>query len=286
MMLSRPLGATGLNVSALGLGAGALGDERLSDSDAEALLRTSLDLGITLIDTAVSYGVSEQRIGRFLTPALRERVVLSTKGGYSAAGAPDWTPEAIALGIEQALVRLRTDRLDIFHFHSCPLEVARRDDLLEALARARTAGKIRVAAYSGENEALAWAVACGHFGSVQCSVNLFDQKPGVDFAQVGVLAKRSIGNAPWRFVERPAGDYAETYWERMKAMQLDPSPLGWDELAIRFAAFAPGVSCALLGTSSPAHLMTAARSVEGGPLNPETLARVRARFDPRWPGQV
>ena len=117
-------------------------------------------------------------------------------------------------------------------------------------------------------------------------MQLFDQKPGVDFSKVGVLAKRSIGNAPWRFAERPMGNYAEIYWDRMKAMQLSPSPLSWDELAIRFSAHAPGVSCALLGTSSPAHLTAAARSVELGPLEASTLARVRAAFDPSWPGQV
>jgi len=250
---------------------------------------------VTLIDTARSYGVSEERIGRYLGGARRERVVLASKGGYGASGVPDWTCEAVSRGIDEALARLRTDRIDVFHLHSCPLETLRREDILDALARARDAGKIRVCAYSGENEALAWAVDSGRFGSVECSVSPFDQRSlggAVARAEdrgVGVLAKRALGNAPWRFATQPQGDYCEAYWLRMRAMQLDPAPFDWDELALRFAAYAPGVSAALVGTASLAHLRANARLVERGPLPGDVARRVREAFaahDDGWVGQV
>jgi aryl-alcohol dehydrogenase-like predicted oxidoreductase len=296
VLAERDLGATGVRVSALGLGGGALGEARVSEREAEALLLGAVDMGVTLIDTARSYGSSEERIGRLLG-ARRDRVVLSTKGGYGAHGAPDWTGEAIARGIDEALARLRTDRIDLFHLHSCPLETLRRDDILRALDDARSAGKIRVAAYSGENDALSWAIESARFGSVQCSVNLFDQRSletaiaNAAARGVGVVAKRALANAPWRFDERPAGHYCETYWSRMRAMQLDPSPLAWLELAVRFAAHAPGVASILVGTASVDHLRACALAAAQGPLPAELEHRVRAAFraaDPHgaWTGEV
>ncbi|HEX2689575.1 MAG TPA: aldo/keto reductase, partial [Kofleriaceae bacterium] len=77
----RPFGRTGLRVPALGLGAGEIGAAELDEREVEALLRTAVELGVTLIDTARSYGLSEERIGRYLGP-VRDQVVLSTKVGY------------------------------------------------------------------------------------------------------------------------------------------------------------------------------------------------------------
>ncbi len=292
-MIRRPFGNTGLDVSALGLGAGSLGGDDVSEDAASRLLNSALDAGVSLIDTARSYGASEERIGRHLSHR-RDEVVLSTKGGYGVDGVPDWTSEAITRGIERALVTMRTDRIDIFHLHSCPLDVAMRDDILGALDRARRDGKIIVAAYSGEGEALSRAVRSGAFGSVQCSVNLFDQSsleyvlPAAEHKGVGVIAKRPLANAVWRHRSWPQGDHA-TYWERMQAMQLDPGDLGWHELALRFSAFAAGVTCAIVGTSRPEHLLEAVAHVGKGPLPEPMRLRIQASFqskDRGWSGHV
>jgi len=166
---------------------------------------------------------------------------------------------------------------------------------VDALERAREKGKIRVAAYSGENEALRWALASGRFGGVECSVNLFDQ--GVldgPLARArndgrGVIAKRPLGNAPWRFDARPVGDYAETYWERRRELAYDTGGLAWDEFALRFSAWQPEVSCAIVGTASVAHLKHNAAIAANGPLPADVTAAVRRRFaecGAAWPGQV
>ena len=161
-----PFGTTGLTVSRLGLGCGGLGETRVSDADAERLVLGALDLGVTFFDAARSYGLAEERLGRILG-SRRDEVVLSTKGGYGVEGVEDWTGPVLTRGIDEACARLRTDRIDVFHLHSCPVDVMHRDGLLDALARARDAGKIRVAAYSGDNEGLAWAVGSTAFGSVE-----------------------------------------------------------------------------------------------------------------------
>jgi aryl-alcohol dehydrogenase-like predicted oxidoreductase len=288
----RAFGNTGLSVSALGLGAGQIGERDVTEREAAALLHAALDAGITLIDTARGYGTSEERIGRHLA-AHRDEIVLATKGGYDIEGTQDWTPENLHGTVERSLRLLRTDRIDILHLHSCSAEVLARGDLQDALDDLVAAGSVRVAAYSGDNAPLAEAAASGRFGSIETSVNLADQwslrhvlpeHPGL-----GVIAKRPIANAPWRFAERPVGHYAELYWERLRTLALQPAGLEWGELALRFSAFAPGVDSAIVGTANPENLRRNAAHLAKGPLPEDVLAAVDAawqREGAHWPGSV
>jgi aryl-alcohol dehydrogenase-like predicted oxidoreductase len=290
----RPLGATGLVVPAVGLGAGRIGGPEATDADVDRLVGTALDLGVDLVDTARSYGLSEERLGRALE-GRRDRVLLSTKVGYGVPGISDWTGPCITAGVDAALWRLRTDRIDVVHLHSCGLDVLERGEVVGALSRTVDAGKVRVAAYSGEGEALLWAVRSGAFGAVQCSVSAVDQEVldgAVAEARaggVGVLAKRPLGNAPWRFADRPAEPDVAEAWGRFRALSLDAGGLAWQDLFARFAAFTPGVSSILVGTSRPEHLAAAVAAVAGGPLGAETTRRLRAawsRVGQGWAGRV
>jgi len=292
---ARPFGRTGLFVSPLGLGAGEIGGDHLDEREVETLLRTAVERGVTLIDTARSYGQSEARIGRVLAP-VRDRVVLSTKVGYGVDGVADWTGECIQLGIERALGQLATDRIDIVHLHSCPVEILERGDVIAALHDARRAGKLRCAAYSGDNEPLVWAAASGQFDSLQLSWNLCDQRaaPVIERASaagMGVIAKRPLANAPWRYAERPVGQEAEPYWIRWQALAIDARGLvgGDAELAARFAAHYPGVSSAIAGTRQVAHLCDNVELVARGALDPELVGQLRARFaavGADWPSRI
>jgi aryl-alcohol dehydrogenase-like predicted oxidoreductase len=290
----RELGNTGLTVSAVGLGAGRIGGPEIDDAGVDLLIGAALDAGVTLIDTARSYGLSEERLGRALQ-GRRDRVVLSTKVGYGVPGVADWTGSVIAAGVDAALGRLRTDRLDLVHLHSCGVEMLERSGVVEALSRAVEAGKVRVAAYSGEDDALSWAVRSGAFGAVQCSVSVVDQgvlAGAVAKARargVGVLAKRALGNAPWRFSQRPPEPDVAEAWERFRALAPDPAGLSWGALFARFAAFAPGVSSMLLGTAAPAHLADAIAAVAQGPLPAAQVAALRdafARIGAGWGGRI
>ncbi len=293
-MIRRPLGSTGLEVSVLGFGAGPVGDPGLSEAEAEALLNGVLDAGINLLDTAPSYGQSEERIGRALQGRRRD-FVLSTKCGYGVPGVEDWTGPCITQGIDLALRRLRTDYLDLVHFHSCPVEVLERPGVVDALRQAVAQGKVRVAAYSGESGPLSWALHSGAFGSVQTSVNVFDQRV-LDWALplaaekgIGVIAKRPLGNAPWRYSERPDAPDVATYWERMRTMGLDTGGLDWSELALRFAAFVPGVASCIVGTTRLENLQRNVRALEQGPLPADLVDRIRGAFrrnDQGWDGLI
>ena len=202
------------------------------------------------------------------------------------------------LGVDLALGRLATDRIDIVHLHSCPIEVLARGEVVAALLDARRAGKVRCAAYSGDNEALDRAVASGQFDSVQLSWSVCDQRNAgaierAAAAGLGVIAKRPLANAPWRFTERPVGHEAEPYWERWQALglaeRLGPGAPAPDELAVRFAAHAPGVSSAIVGTRQLAHLERNAELVARGALPPAVVAEIRARFaavGADWPARI
>jgi aryl-alcohol dehydrogenase-like predicted oxidoreductase len=282
---TRTLGRTGLRASALGLGAGPLGDFALDDARAVALIHQALELGVTLIDTAPSYGCSEDRLGRALS-GRRDTVTLVTKGGYGVEGVADWTPEAVTKSCEGALGRLRTDRVDVFLLHSCDAQTFAR--VLDALVALKKDGKARAVGYSGDGAALDAAIDSRALDVIECSVSVFDQAalagaiPRATAQGLGVLAKRAMGGAVWRFPSRPERPDLAQYWDRMRAMP----PRDWEGLALRFAAFAPGVSCALAGTADAAHLRAQADGVALGPLNEARLAEVRSGFDSAWPGVI
>ncbi|WEK54154.1 MAG: aldo/keto reductase [Candidatus Cohnella colombiensis] len=292
---SLSFGRTGLKVSAIGFGAGHIGDpDQIDEREANKLLNEVLDAGVTLIDTARGYGLSEERIGKYIS-ARRDEYVLSTKVGYGIEGYEDWTYDCIIAGVDHALRLLKTDVLDIVHLHSCPLETLRQGEVIEALHKAVEAGKVRVAAYSGENEDLDFAIATGAFSSLQFSVNLFDQRSidrqlsEADRQQLGVIAKRPIANAPWRFEEHPVGLYCEAYWLRMKQMGIEPGDMSWNEMAIRFSAFQTGVSSCILGTSNISHLREQLRYIDHGPLPEQVETEIREAFrrhDQNWIGQI
>jgi aryl-alcohol dehydrogenase-like predicted oxidoreductase len=279
---TRALGTTGIEVPVVGLGAGRIGDPDQDEREIERLLHHAVDRGVTFIDTARSYGASEERIGRFLAHR-RDEVVLSTKIGYGIEGVSDWTPECVRRGVDRALAVLGTDRIDVVFFHSCPRETLERGDCTEALQRAVQAGKVRAPGYSGEGDALALAIDSGVFTVVQTSVSIADQS-GLDgpisragVRGIGVIAKRPLANVAWRHRARPDAPDTSIYWDRLRAMEGDLGPLREGDV-LRFAAFAPGVSSAIVGTSSIAHLDAAIEAAARGPLDEQNVRRWRAAF--------
>ncbi len=289
-MQVHPFGQTGLDVTRLGFGAMHF-DGIDDEAEVGRLLNGALDLGLRVIDTARGYGRSEARIGQHLAHR-RHDFVLSTKFGYGVDGVPDWTYPCIVQGVERALRLLRTDVIDIGHLHSCPLPVLQRGEVSEALADCVRAGKLRVAAYSGENAELAHALADARFASVQCSLSLTDPAAlqAVASTSKGVLVKRALGGLGWARTQRP-DDFCEgQYWDRWQALGLPDLGLPWPDLALRYAAHQRGVHCVLLGSKSLDKLQAAIRAIEQGPLPADTLAAVAAAQTragaARWPGLV
>ena len=295
-METRPFGRTGIRVPVLGFGAMQLGDPRVPEPEAAAMLNGVLDLGLTLIDTARSYGLSEERIGRHLARR-RDEFVLSTKVGYGVDGLEDWTYECVLAGVDAARDRLRTDVIDIVHLHSCDPGTLRTGEAARALLHCRELGKIRVAAYSGDDEALGIAIGSGMFGSVQASVSLCDQQaldllPDATTRSLGTIAKRSLAGRPWDPSVQPVDAAQQEYHRRylaLRAAGMDLAAADLDGVALRFSAFAPGVDCVIVGGADARHLQNNIAAVSAGPLRPEQLAAIRGAFSragTNWRGLI
>src|SRR5579859_5635634 len=121
----RTLGRTGFSVTAIGLGAGSIGEPVDARSDDErdeiavATVRGGIDLGINYLDTSPSYrnGKSERRVGLALRDGWRSRVLLATKAGTHPQRPGDYSAHAVAWSVEQSLRVLGTDVIDVLLVH-------------------------------------------------------------------------------------------------------------------------------------------------------------------------
>lgn len=294
-MQRRSFGQTGLAVPIMGFGAMQAGNPGLAEDAAAQLLNHALDVGLTLIDTARSYGLSEERIGRHLARR-RDEFVLSTKVGYGVAGLQDWTYDCVVAGVDAARDRLRTDVIDIVHLHSCDSDRLEGEELATALERCTADGKVRVAAYSGDAAALRYAIASGVFGSIQASLNLCDQQNLRPLTEaracgLGTIAKRPFAGQPWRHGESSSDAVHAEYGRRFAALQpeIGFAADDWEALALRFVAFEPGVDCVIVGGTNPRHLERNLAAVLSGPLEPAQRAAIRGAFQrvgSDWEGLV
>ena len=175
-MQLRPLGSTGLLVTPLGFGAFKIGrNEQVKypqpydlpeDATVERLLNGVLDAGIHLIDTAPAYGLSEERIGKFLA-SRRGEFVLSTKVGerfVNGQSSFDFTGPGVRTSVAESLRRLRTEVLDIVCVHSNgdDLAIQQQTEVVPTLQKLKHAGYVRAIGFSGKTPAgaaaaLAWA---------------------------------------------------------------------------------------------------------------------------------
>jgi aryl-alcohol dehydrogenase-like predicted oxidoreductase len=293
MMEKRRFGRTGLQVSVLGFGGAPVGFLKTDRERVAAILNMLLDAGVNLIDTAVSYEGSEELIAETIGRR-RVQFVLVSKAGGRVPGTSDgveWSAEQISASVDRSLKRLRTDRVDVILLHSCPLEILQRGEALGALAKARDAGKIRFAGYSGDNEAAAYAASLADVAVIETSINITDQAnidkvlPIAAKHDVGVIAKRPIANAAWKTREQQPGMYAEyaaPYSERLQKMGLQPSDLGfdadaWPEIALRFT-LSQQVQTAIIGTTNPANARVNIDAASKGKLSAEVVKKIRAAF--------
>jgi len=181
------LGNSGISSSRIGLGTWAIGGWMWGGTDeaqAIATIRSALDRGISLIDTAPIYGfgTSESIVGKALsTPALRQQAVIATKAGLEwSSGKPrrDSRPARLRQELEDSLRRLRTDYIDLYQIH-WPDPLVPIEDVAAELARMHRDGKIRAIGVSNFDPLqMAAFRAAAPLHSVQPPYNLFER--GID----------------------------------------------------------------------------------------------------------
>ena len=176
----RELGRTGLQVTMLGYGAmelrGAPRARDVTDAQAETILHAVLDAGINYIDTSIDYGLSEERIGRYIGDR-RSEYYLASKCGclVGAPAAPRgersphvFTRDNILAGVEQSLTRMRTDHLDVLQFHISPSrQTLEEHGALDTVLELKRAGTVRFIGMSGTVPNLSDHIAMGVFDVFQ-----------------------------------------------------------------------------------------------------------------------
>jgi aryl-alcohol dehydrogenase-like predicted oxidoreductase len=310
-MEMRTFGGTGMQVGVLGFGAGEIGSENTPYPIVDRILGEALDAGLNVIDTAPLYSDSEEKLGRALS-GRRDRFLLFTKCGRRLPGkgswtgfrlraerkfrrwrdkadppefqSPEWHPRVLEWNIEQSLKRLKTDRIDLIQLHSCSEETLRHGAVIEVLEKAREAGKVRHIGYSGDGKAALYAVRCGHFASLQTSINIADQEalaltvPLARKQGMGVIAKRPIANVLWK-IPRPQNRYYQPYWDRLQELRYDfleqQSAL---EVAVRFPLSISGVHTMIVGTTNPAHFRQNVEFAAAGLLDEGQVEAIRTRW--------
>jgi len=298
-METRQFGKTDMRVSVLGFGGAEIGFEQAPPEDVLMLLTTALDAGLNVIDTAECYLASEELIGETVSNR-RKQYFLFTKCGHpERPGVEDWRKESLLASIARSLLRLKTDRVDLIHLHTCSEQELRKGEVIAALQEARERGYTRYIGYSGDSSAARYAIECGVFDSLQTSVSIADQEaieltlPLARERGLGVIAKRPIANAAWRYSQKPSNWYHQAYWERLQKLDYDflkGDPKQAASIALRFTLSVPGVHTAIVGTKNPTRWRENAELLKAGPLPPEQFEAIRARWkevaDKSWIGQT
>ncbi len=185
-MKLRPLGATGLNVAPIGLGAAQLGSSEYEHSG--KIVFRALDLGVNYFDTARGYWDSEIKLGKALKGE-RENVIVSSKTTGK-------TKSEAAQHIDESLERLQTDYIDNYHLHA----LSDLDDVdvrlggpLEALIEAKEAGKIRHIGITGHTfpSVLVAALNRFDFETLLVPLNIVEREPLAELIPLAI--KKNVG---------------------------------------------------------------------------------------------
>jgi aryl-alcohol dehydrogenase-like predicted oxidoreductase len=187
-MEMRTYGRTGMQLSVLGFGCGAVGGlmVRGDPHDQERTIARALAVGVNYFDTAVQYGdgESEKNLGRILQDLKPANAVVGTKVRLPSV-AFGRIADTVAKSLEASLVRLRRDRVDIFHLHNAITEKGGGEalsvqqvlgDVVPAFERLRQQGKTRFLGITavGDTTALHQAIDARVFDSAQVVYNMLN----------------------------------------------------------------------------------------------------------------
>lgn len=202
MMQKRVLGQSGLEVSALGLGCMGLsfGYGPATDrTEAVSLLRAAHERGVTFFDTAEAYGPgdNEEVVGEALAP-VRDQVVIATKFGFENGRPSDGLnsrPDRIRQVADEALSRLRTDRIDLFYQHRVDPNVP-IEDVAGTVRDLIAEGKVK---HFGLSEAGPDAICRAHavqpVAALQSEYSMFWREPEATI--LPLLEELGIGFVPF-----------------------------------------------------------------------------------------
>jgi len=261
----------------------------ISDGQAETILRAALDAGINYIDTSIDYGLSEERIGRYIAHR-RDNYYLASKCGCLVGAPPAprgersphvFSRENIIAGVEQSLRRMKTDYLDVVQFHISPSrQTLEENGALDALLQLQAAGKVRFIGMSGTLPNLRDHIAMGIFDVFQVPYSAVEREhedviSRAAEAGAGIVIRGGAAKgAP--STEKQTG----LQWDRWKRAQLDDLLDGMTsvEFVLRFTFSHPHMHTTIVGTVNPAHLQANLVALEKGPLPSDVYVEAKRRL--------
>jgi len=314
-MTYRDLGRTGVEVSSFCLGCAPFG-QAIADTVAYDLVDRTLDLGISFLDTANTYGRSEEVIGEALARnGRRDEVILATKVGsynrHTPRNGKGASRRHIIEQCERSLRRLRTDRIDLYQIH-LPFPHIPLDETLRALDDLIHAGKVR---YIGGSNYAAWQyvealwiaseLGLNRFISEQMPYHLLDRTAEAELVPMaqtygmalnvysplaeGLLSgKYRRGAAPptdSRFAGRDEAIASRLTDEVVAVLGMLETLAGekactMTQLALAWCAGQPGVTATIIGPRTPEQLADNAAAAEIE-LTEDDRARLDALAPPR-----
>ncbi len=292
-MKKRILRRTGLEVTPLGYGSMGLrgpktwGVRVASDEAADGFLNAVLDAGINFIDTAPDYGLSEERIGRYIG-SRRGEFYLATKCGCAYTQHADhleiahvWEKDVVERNLETSLRRLRTDYIDVLQFHGGDTDTLQRSGLIDLLISFRDQGLIRFLGVSSSLPELPALIDLGVFDTFQIPYSCLapehhDLMTRAAETGAGIIIRGGVAQGgPDAEIQRPALNDA---WQRAKLDEVLPADMTRAELILRFTLSHPHCHTAIVGTVNAAHLAENVSAATKGPLPPELYSEVRSRI--------
>jgi aryl-alcohol dehydrogenase-like predicted oxidoreductase len=192
-MEMRTYGRTGMQVSVLGFGCGAVGGlmVRGDPGDQERTVARALEVGVNYFDTAVQYGngESEKNLGRILQNLKPTNAIVGTKVRLPSADFGR-IADAVTKSLENSLARLRRDSVDIFHLHNAITQNGGGEalsirqvlgEVAPVFERLRTQGKIRFLGLTaiGDTSALHQVIDARVFDSAQVVYNMLNPSAAV-----------------------------------------------------------------------------------------------------------
>jgi aryl-alcohol dehydrogenase-like predicted oxidoreductase len=271
----RTLGRTGLQVTAIGYGGSHLRgppeDREITEAECERLLNGVLDAGINFIDTARSYGISEERIGRHLSHR-RSEFYLATKCGGPLDRA------SIVSSLDESLRMLRTDYVDVFQLHNSPSRrQLEESSAIETLRDLQQQGKVRYFGVSGTIPNLQEQIEMSVFDTFQVpySVLRHDHEDLIKQASAGgagiIIRNGAASGGP----AREGSPYGNA-WQQAK---MDEVVGGMDamEFILRFTISHPDLDTTIVGTLSPDHVRDNINALLKGPLPSDVYEEAKRR---------
>ena len=292
------LGRTGLEVTTLGFGAMELrgparGGPEVTDDEAQQVLNAVLDGGINFIDTSPDYGLSEERIGRFIAHRRGEYYLASKCGcaveGFGSPGEHVYTAANVRAGVEQSLRRMNTDYLDVVQFHGNPTrEQLERDGAVAELQKLQAEGKVRFLGMSGTLPELHDHIAMGVFDEFQIPYSAIQRdheriiveasQAGAGIAIRGGAARGMPTDWEHRSYYMMSGSVPRDRWEQAKLDELLDG-MSRIEFTLRFTLSNPDLDTTIVGTRNLDHLTSNVAMAQKGPLPADVMEEAKRRLD-------